>query len=609
MPLQLDRAVKMMARLNIRSRDTGQTVPFRLRPQQQRVIAMLKEHQGKGRRLFAIFLKARRVGISTLVGGLQMAHIAAKPDSRAGIIAQTKEVSRELFDQAGGFAEDMRRINPGVLVMNNEIVYPHQNAPDSSLKHYTAATIWGTRGLTLSSIHMTEAAFYPYEGAYRSILNTLSSADPDCLCMIETTANGMEGPGESYYEYWNAAVAGENEFLPIFLPWYEDDAYVADPEMARDAPANDYEKWLMREVKDEITGRKVVLSKEQIAWFRTTLATKCEGRIDVWRAEFPSTPSESFVATGNPAFSEDEMRYAGSTAMEPRHQGMIEINPITLKPEVRFSPTPDFEKIQIWEMPQPHTHYFAGVDTARGNLENKNPGDFAAIVVWNAETGNQAARYAARVSPETLSEMASLVGRFYNDACLNVEINGLGYVVMKELREKHLYPFQHRWKGRDDKFDGRPGTVYGFETTMRSRNMMFNLFRTALYRKSVVIKDKVLLQQMQAAKMEAWRFEISVGHDDVFFAAILGWIALEQMHPLSPCSQKAPRNVLMTADEMAASQLAIFGRSPAAEAAKLTFEVDRSSTALGALLYSGNTHLQFLERAAKKSKVDRLSGI
>jgi len=608
MPLDLDRTVRFMERLSIRSRDTGQRIPFKLRPQQQRVIQMLKEHMGKGRRAFAIFLKARRVGISTLVGGLQMAHVAAKPDSHASVIAQTREVSRELFDQAGGFASDLRAVNPGVLVMNNEIIYPHQNGPDSNLRHYTAATIWGTRGLTLSSIHMTEAAFYPYEGAYRSILNTLSSADPDCLCMIETTPNGMEGPGESYYEYWNAAVAGENEFLPIFLPWYEDEAYVGDPEMAKDAPANDYEKWLMKDIRG-VHGEKITLGKDRIAWFRTTLATKCEGRIDVWRAEFASTAEEGFVATGNPAFSEDEMRYADSTKMEPRHWGTVELNPVTQKPEMKFAPRPDPDLLHVWEMPQPHTHYFAGVDTARGNLENKNPGDFAAIVVWNAETGNQAARYAARVSPETLSEMASLVGRFYNDACVNVEINHLGYVVMKELREKHFYPFQYRWKGRDDKFDGRPGTVYGFETTMRSRSMMFNLFRMAIYRKDVIVKDKVLLQQMQAAKMESWRFEISVGHDDVFFAAILGWIAKEQFHPLR-CNPRAPHNVLMTADEMAAAQISILGRSPGAEAAKLTYEIDPSSTAFGALVVNANHHLKKLELYSKQSRMpNRLAGV
>jgi hypothetical protein len=296
--------------------------------------------------------------------------------------------------------------------------------------------------------------------------------------------------------------------------------------------------------------------------------------------------------------------------MEPRHWGMVELNPVTKKPEMKFVSRPDPDLIQVWEMPQPHTHYFAGVDTARGNLETKNPGDFAAIVVWNAETGAQAARYAARVSPETLSEMASLLGRFYNDACLNVEINGLGYVIMRELRDKWFYPNQYRWRGRDDRAELKPGTVYGFETTMRSRNMMFSLFRMALYRKDVVVKDKALVQQMMAAKQEAWRWEINVGHDDIFFAAILGWIACEQMHPLRPCSVKAPKNVLMTAEEYAAAQISILGQAPAAESARLTFEVDHSSTAMGALLYSGNRHLSLLEGWEKRRKIpNRLAGI
>lgn len=609
MPLDLDRAVKLMGRMSIRSRDTGSRIPFSLRPQQARVIEMLKEHMARKRRLFSIFLKARRVGISTLASGFQIAHIGSKPDSHAAIIAQTKEVSKELFQQACGFAKDIRAINPFIEIKNNRVLWPHQASLDSQLSHHTAATIQGTRGLTLSSIHMTEAAFYPYDGAYKAILNTLSSADPDCICLIETTANGMEGPGEDYYNYWTAAEAGENEFLPIFLPWFEDDAYVGNPEDAADAPRDDYERWLMNDLKDTRTGKKIKLGKDRIAWFRNTLETKCEGSLDVWAAEFPSTSEEAFVRTGNPAFSQNEIQFADNARMKPIHYGWIEVNPITGKPQFVPSPHQDESRLVVWELPQPGAHYFAGVDTARGDVENKNPGDFAAIVVWNAETGAQAARYMARVSPEELSGIAGLTGRFYNDACLNVEINNLGYVVMKELRDKHFYPNQYRWKGRDDKYDSRPGTAYGFETTMRSRNQMLQLYRVALYRKEVLPRDKVLVQQMSAVRMDGFRWEIVVGHDDVFVAAMIGWMAKEQFHP-NKCAHYRPRNLLLTPEELYAAQIAMTGQAPTEAMARLEYGTDLLTTAFGALLANSNDHLRMLERyGRRKGKPDRLAGV
>jgi len=609
MPLDLDRVVKLASRLSIRDRDLGYRIPFKLRPQQMQIIEQAKEHIAKKRRLYIIFLKGRRLGISTFANLIQISHIASRSDAHAAIIAQNIEVGNTIFSQAKMMAKDLKGINPHVDFVSKKIDYFHQNAEPSDLKSYTAATVHGQRGMTLSSVHMTEAAFYPYEGAYTSILNTLSS-DPDNVCLIETTANGMEGPGESYYEYWNGAEAGDNEFLPIFLPWFQDDNYVGNPEDAEDAPADDYEKWLMNDLYDPITKKPIKLGKDRIAWFRNTLHTKCESSIDNWRAEYPSTPQEAFIASGQPAFSHQEVQFAELSKMNPIHYGRIVKNTVTGRPEFEPSTHPDESLLAIWEMPQPGEHYFAGVDTARGDENNIGVGDYAAIIMWNAETGNMAARYMSRVSPETLAEYAGLIGRFFNNACLNVELNGLGYVVMRDLRDRHFYPNQYRWKGRDDKFDGKPGTAFGFETTSRYRSMMFNLFRTSLYRKEAIPRDKVFVAQMTAAKIENFRWEVAVGHDDVFMAGLLGWIAKEQFHPTT-CKKRKSRNVMLTAEELAAAQIALTGRASTSEdASALTWVNDPSTTAFGALLFNSNDHLRMLQRYdKKKNSPNRLVGI
>lgn len=605
MPLDLNATAKLFSQFRIRDRDDGTRMAFRLRPQQLEIMERCKEHLEKKRRLYVIFLKARRVGISTWVSAIQTAHCLSKADGHAAIIAQNKETSAELFLQASGFAKDILPVWPEAIVGARKVTFPHQRAEKSDLRHYTAATVHGTRGLTFSSIHMTEAAFYPYEGAYTAILNTLSK-DRDNVCMIETTANGMEGPGEAYYEYWQAAESGDNEFLPIFLPWYEDPEYVMDPEAAEDAPRDDYEKYLMYELHDHRTGKSIKLGKDRIAWFRDTLFSKCEGSLDKWKQEYPSSPMEAFIATGSPAFTHEELAFAEASKMEPVHRGSIVPNSLgKLSFEEDHSASGD-DHLLVWGYPQPNHHYFAGVDTARGEDVNITPGDYAAVVVWDAETGEMVARYMGRISPEKIAKVASDLGRFYNDACLNVELNNLGYVVMRELRDKLFYPNQYRWKGRDDKFDGKQGTAFGFETTDRYRRMMFNVFRTSIHRKEATPRDAEFIRQMARAKNElGFRWAIGVGHDDVFMAGLLGWIAKEQFHP-EVCHPRKPRSLLLTPEEMEEARKALTGQANP----EVTWLTDPTTTAVGSLMMNANDHLREIAKYEKQyGKTDRLAGI
>jgi len=576
--------------------------PFVLRQQQAEVLEMFKEHLARRRRLFGITLKARRIGLSTLVTAVGQAHCIAHPGALARCIAQNAEVAAANFAMACSFREDCRDLYPGAPKPTKKtLLWPHSDGPDSQFTHHTAATVHGQRGLTSSFLHLTEAAFYPYSGAFTSLMNTLSK-DPNNICIVETTANGLEGPGEAYYQAWEAAVAGDNEFLAIFLPWWDDPAYQLPEEFALDAPRDEYERFLMNDIKHWRTGKKVKLTKSQIAWFRETLSTKCEQIIEKWRQEYPSTPEEAFIATGNPAFTLEETQFAENAVVKIPWRGQCVLSADSRHGELQKSLD---GPLALYETPQIKHHYFAGVDTARGEESTMAPGDYAAIVVWNAETGDLAARYASRVSPEEVASTAAALGYYFNGAMLNVELNNLGYTTMRELRDRLFYPLQYLWKGRDDRADkSKQGQAYGFETSDRYRRMMFNLFRNALHRKEVVPKDRTLVDQMKKAKLEmGWRWNVAVGHDDVLMAALLGWIAKEQNHPTA-CSPRAPKNILMTKEEL---ENAGFDNTRGQMPQWLK---DPSVTGSGMLLTSGNDHLKKLEVYNKKrNKPDRLAWI
>jgi hypothetical protein len=588
----------------IRDRDAGNFPNFILRPQQQEVFEMAKAHLAKKRRLYISFLKARRVGISLLSTGLGQAHCVAHPGALARCVAQKANVAAENFKMACGFYNDCRDLYPNAPKPTKMILtWPHSDGPDSIYTHHTAATVEGARGLTSSFLHMTEAAFYPQPGVFTSLMNTLSS-DPNNICLIESTANGLEGPGEAYYQYWEGALSGENEFLPIFLPWWGDDFYTLPDEFAKDAPRDEYEKFLMNDIKHWKTGKKVVITKGQVAWFRDTLATRCEGILERWRAEFPGTPEEAFIATGNPAFTIEEMQFADNAVVKiPPWQGRCVLSADNKHGEIqRGTDGP----LVLYETPQKGMHYFIGVDTARGEESTMAPGDYSAMVCWNAETGNLAARYMSRVSPEELSPLVAALGYYFNGAMLNIELTGnLGYILMSTLRDRLFYPVQYRWKGRDDKADvSKQGMAYGFETSDRYRRMMFALFRTALHNKRVVPKDRIFVEQMKKSKLDmGFRWNVAVGHDDVLMAGFLGWIALEQNHP-TPCQPRGVKNVMMSKEEL---EIAGFdntrGQMP-------SWSKDPSVTGMGCLITTGNDHLKKLDvYNKKKNKVDRLQWV
>jgi hypothetical protein len=176
---------------------------------------------------------------------------------------------------------------------------------------------------------------------------------------------------------------------------------------------------------------------------------------------------------------------------------------------------------------------------------------------------------------------------------------------MRELRDRLYYPNQYIWKGRDDRVDrSKQGVAYGFETSDRYRRMMFSMFRNSLYRKEVVPKDRIFVDQMKKAKMEmAWRWNVAVGHDDVLMAGFLGWIAKEQNHQFA-CQHRSSKNTMMTKEELETA-----GFQPARGQMPQWLKAPEV-TGMGTLITTGNDHLRKLELySKKKQRMNRLEFI
>lgn len=551
--------------------------------------------------LWVIHMKGRRLGISTFWLAMLTAQQMQKANCSGKIVAQLKKTATELFSMPSEFSKQLPMTFPSPT--KEELYFPHSGGM-STLSWATAKTAVGGRGQTVNGLLLSEAAFFPNEESWISLLNMVSSKDPDNIVVVETTPNGMEGPGSTYYNYWNDAMEGKNDFLAEFLPWYEDPATFLPDELAPDAPRDDYEKWLMNEWK---------CTKGQIAWHRQILATKCANSLQKWRQEYPADPFEGFISTGDPAFDFNELAIAKRTCCDPIAK--MKLSPVERKVDWAPKPVPvvNFSEsregpLWIWEFPKKDTHYYIGVDAAKGIEE----GDFAAAVCFNAETGEQAWRYSAKAGPEVLAAIVNHLGRWYNNAVVNVEeTGGWGWIVIRDLRDGWHYPTQYMWMGQNDRPDRKPRQALGWVMTQNSRNRLFENFRASVRtphatvptiqtkgntveRMEITIRDTELVGQMSRAKMQAgWRWTITKGHDDIFIAAGLAWVALKDHH----FPHNGVHRIGSTLKEAEGRKMVDWLESP-------------ETTTLGILGWSSTQHLDKLTNYNKmKNKRNTLDGI
>jgi hypothetical protein len=396
-PLDLRRAVTFLERLPIRDRYSRRLIPFQLKHSQRKIVAAMQKCQDRHRPVRVIILKARRIGGSAITDGLGICHCAGSEAALALVVAHLYKSSKGLMEVPTNL---VNKALPGKLklselinasVTKHEITFPRDTG-DSVLSLATAGSVSGAggRALAFTFLHLSEAAYFPGLQPFTSLLPTVPY-DPSTFVVIESTANGRVGPGASFYDYWQNAVSGQNDFEPIFVPWHDDPTYVRNPEDAADAPADEYERWLMREFR---------CSKAQIAWWRATLETECKGVLTIMQQEYPASADEAFVVSGDPAFEREELEYARSLLIDPVLVGDIKCAEGTIT-------NPFFEKYGsgdwlIYHLPVAGHRYFAGVDAARGmqieegETEPSPEGDFAAAIIWDGDTGDLVARMARK---------------------------------------------------------------------------------------------------------------------------------------------------------------------------------------------------------------------
>lgn len=163
--VNLDRAISLLSRLPIKNRDTGEIQKFIPNPNQVTFYGHLKEQFARIGMVRAIVLKARRVGISSASDGLLVPHCLSRPQAHAKIVAHRNDTAEGLFRVPRDLAHALPF--PVGEIMTRKIIFDHPHG-HSILDIATAGAVSGGRGLTLSALHLSEAAQFTGEDSFLS---------------------------------------------------------------------------------------------------------------------------------------------------------------------------------------------------------------------------------------------------------------------------------------------------------------------------------------------------------------------------------------------------------------------------------------------------------
>jgi hypothetical protein len=535
----MDRSRTLLSRLPIKSRATHAMTPFAFFPSQEKRFQRMREQWRREGQIRIIDLKSRRVGFSSQTEGLFWCRALGFSNENMKIVAHLSTSAEELFR----VPSDLSKAYPEFPVedVQQKRIYCRHPGGDSHISVATAGTPSAGRGGTLSALHLSEAAKYPDEEIFTAMISSVSKG-PGSMIIIESTANGREGPGAAFAEYWDEAVAGRNGYIANFASWMEDPAFVRPEEEAEDAPRDDLERELM--------AKPFNATREQIAWMRRTKAEDCRNIESTFLQDFPHTPSVAFQVSGYPALPREELAYAESTVRPPICRGSFQR---TQGDDGPFKFVEDDNgPVYIWKKPYSDKfrpdglHYYIGADAALGTDE----GDFCAYVGICGETGELACRFAERIAPEVLSNQLDMAGRWYNKAMVNIELTGnLGRWALIKLRDKYRYPNLYTWKGRDDRKKGKSRSIaIGFEMTNATRRLIIDAARSGIRMGlkaepgALVINDRALMEQLSMMTIKEWRWDVLRGHDDIAVAWMIAALTREQYPP--PRMRFAPKNVM-----------------------------------------------------------------
>lgn len=522
----LNAAQYIRAFLKIKTKD-NKIVPFVMNEPQKRLYDVIKQEAQAGKPIRIIILKARQMGFSTLTEALIFHRTANKRNVSSLIIAHKDDATTNLFNMSKLFYSELpSQMKPKRKASNaKEIIFDVPERSDekglnSRIKCATAGGDGVGRSDTFSNVHISEFAFWT--GNKMETLNGLLQSvpsKPGTMVIIESTANGFD----DFKRLWDAAVNGENDFVPVFFPWFELDEY-----------QRPYDGFDLTDDEQELQER-YNLSLEQLSWRRWCIKNNCGGDVNLFKQEYPASPEEAFIATGDCVFDTQIIinRINDLNDFRPLKRGLFlyDYDGLSIS-NIRWQ---DDERgcIKLFKDVVSGCPYVLGGDTA-----GEGSDFFTAHIIDNTTGEQVAVLHEDNIDEDEYAKQVYCLGMYYNTALIGLEANFSTFPIRELSRLE--YPKQYV-REAPDTYTGAVKKSFGFRTTSATRPIIIANLVQIVRDDIQLINDVDTLREMLSFVKIKGKAQAEQGeHDDLVMGLAITYGVREQQDMIySPKEHKA----------------------------------------------------------------------
>lgn len=469
--------------LKIQDIETGDIIPFILNNIQEKIIDTFLREIAEGKPVRVIILKARKMGVSTVVEAFIYWLCYKRANRKAVIVGHELTASNILLDMINRFQDEMEEaIKPETAYSNErKIVFSVMNS-EIRVKTAEGRGKLG-RADTPRYVHETEVGWW--SDAKETQLAMLQGVPDvkDTMIVKESTANGIGG---QFYDDWQDAKSGESEYIPLFFGWWEFHLYTRpfdNEEMKVAFKLNSDVDLYGDEIAEQ---KRYNLTLEQLHWRRHKIINKCNKDLDQFKQEYPANEIEAFIASGRPVFDMKicERMYEDTKTIDYK-RGFLEfvrdkVNVIT---GVKFVKN-DRGFIKIYEepkdiVPEEHYRFASGWDVAEGLAQ----GDYSDGRYLDRKTRRVFLTWHGHIDPDRLAEEQFKIsiflkfqdeifadGDFVDWICTERNNHGLTTITSANRLKLNQYVESTYAKGVDWRYFQADTTCkYGFLTSSKSK--------------------------------------------------------------------------------------------------------------------------------------------
>ena len=496
-------------------------VPLELFPDQVRLVEDYDSFNEN------IALKYRQAGVSTVTAAWASKKLVFarknKPE-KVLIIANKLDTSVEFANKIREFTDQWPSW-VGVTFSNDKNAAKHYKLTNGCEVKAVATSKDALRGYTPTILIFDEAAFIDADSDFWAAC--MASLSTGGKVIVISTPNGYD---PIYYEIYEQANRGMNDFKITEMYWYRDPRYTKDLYLVK---TDDIVHYFLN--REEYKNEKI-LDYSDVNPFERNFAELVDLFKQGWK------PSSSWFEAMVKKLKYDKRKVAqelecnflgsGDNVFDSNMLKSITDNMVQEPPTKMMS-----GGLWIWKEPELGHKYIMGVDVSRGDSE-----DFSTFQIYDFDDREQVAEYLGKVPPDVLAEIAYKWGNMYK-AFIVVDITGgMGVSTSRKLQElgyKDLYvdgvEFGNKWK-YDPKMDLKiPGINFNSK-----RVQIIASFEEGL-RHGLKIRSSRLLNEMNTFVYINGRPDHMKGqHDDLIMSlAMAVYVSDSSFSQLTKVSEQA----------------------------------------------------------------------